>query len=220
MADGTILVLGGTGPAGICLLRELLYRHHPTIVYARNPSKIPRELASNPLLEVIEGDTNDRDALSPAIARCSVIPPLLGPQLSNTNIGPSLFADIYRSSVLSLMRRHGTRRIFAMGTITIQRPEDHWTLLRFIAVSFLRLFFGVMYQNIINLADAFDNNAKDLDWTVFRIAAIPGKSDEASWKKDRDDEDIFIGAIGEKGWMPSTNRSLLARWLADAAEGK
>ena len=52
MAPPLVLVLGGTGPAGICLLRELLYRDHPTRVYARNPAKIPEDLASNPLLEV------------------------------------------------------------------------------------------------------------------------------------------------------------------------
>jgi hypothetical protein len=52
MVGSKILVLGGTGPSGICLLRELLYRQHPIIVYARNPSKIPEDLVSNPLLEV------------------------------------------------------------------------------------------------------------------------------------------------------------------------
>jgi putative NADH-flavin reductase len=52
MAGDKVLVLGGTGPAGICLLRELLFRKHGTIAYARNPSKIPDDLKSNPLLEV------------------------------------------------------------------------------------------------------------------------------------------------------------------------
>jgi putative NADH-flavin reductase len=52
MAGDKILVLGATGPAGICLLRELLYREHATIAYVRNPSKIPSELVANPLLEV------------------------------------------------------------------------------------------------------------------------------------------------------------------------
>lgn len=52
MAGTKILVLGGTGPAGICVIRELIYRKHELIVYARTPSKIPSDLASNPLLEV------------------------------------------------------------------------------------------------------------------------------------------------------------------------
>lgn len=52
MGGSHILVLGGTGPAGICLLRELLHRGHPTIAYTRNPAKIPDDLSSNPLLQV------------------------------------------------------------------------------------------------------------------------------------------------------------------------
>lgn len=52
MPSTKVLVLGGTGPAGICLLRELLYRDHPTVAYARNPSKIPLELSGDPNLEV------------------------------------------------------------------------------------------------------------------------------------------------------------------------
>lgn len=54
MGGSKVLVLGGTGPAGICLLRELVYRKQTTAVYARNPSKIPNELASNPLIEVCD----------------------------------------------------------------------------------------------------------------------------------------------------------------------
>jgi len=52
MVGTKVLVFGGTGPAGICLLRELVYRKHAIIVYARSPSKIPSELAANPLVEV------------------------------------------------------------------------------------------------------------------------------------------------------------------------
>ena len=52
MSGPKVLVLGATGPAGICLLRELLSRNHATVVYARNPTKIPEDILSNPLLEV------------------------------------------------------------------------------------------------------------------------------------------------------------------------
>lgn len=54
MPGTKVLVLGGTGPAGICLLRELLFRKHPTVTYARNPAKIPAELSADPNLEVSE----------------------------------------------------------------------------------------------------------------------------------------------------------------------
>ena len=51
MASSKVLVFGGTGPAGICLLRELLYRNYQTLAYARNTAKIPNDLIENPLLE-------------------------------------------------------------------------------------------------------------------------------------------------------------------------
>lgn len=54
MTDKKILVLGATGPAGIVILRELVYRNHATIAYVRNPGKIPADLVNNPLLEVMQ----------------------------------------------------------------------------------------------------------------------------------------------------------------------
>jgi putative NADH-flavin reductase len=47
-----VLVLGATGPSGICVLRELLHREHATVAYVRDASKIPEELKKNMLLEV------------------------------------------------------------------------------------------------------------------------------------------------------------------------
>jgi hypothetical protein len=50
VAYSRIVVFGGTGP-GICLLRELLFRNHAVVAFARNPGKIPEDLLSDPLLE-------------------------------------------------------------------------------------------------------------------------------------------------------------------------
>ncbi|KAL4787066.1 mediator complex subunit 27-domain-containing protein [Aspergillus varians] len=219
MVHSKVLVLGGTGPAGICLLRELVHRKHETIVYARNPSKIDEDLASNELLEIIKGEMDDLDTLSAAMARSRIIISLLGPSLSRTPPSPTLFADIYKSDVFPLMREHGVRRIFAMGTPSISRPEDRWTLFTSITIPIIRVIANVAYQNILNIADAFEHHGDDLDWTVFRIAAIPGGHDEESWRRDREDGETFVGWVGESGWTMSQRRGALARWLVDAAEG-
>ncbi|KAL2849815.1 hypothetical protein BJY01DRAFT_233462 [Aspergillus pseudoustus] len=219
MAGSKILVLGGTGPAGICLLRELMFREHKTVVYARNPSKIPEDLAAHELIEVIKGEMDDLEALSKAIAQSRVVISLLGPNILDKKMSPTLFADMYESSVFPLMRQHGVSRIFAMGTISLFRDEDHWVLSRSALVTFVRIFANRAYQNIVNLANLFDNGADGIDWTVFRIAMIPGNSDEESWRKDREDGEAFVGPVGAKGWTLSQTRSALARWLVDAAEG-
>ncbi|KAH8197767.1 hypothetical protein TruAng_008056 [Truncatella angustata] len=213
-----ILVLGGTGPAGLCLLRELAYRNHATIVYARTPSKIPPELASSPLIEILQGELQDRLTLSTAVADCSTIISLLGPNINDKNIDPNIFAEFYITCLFPLMREYRVRRIFAMGTLSIKRDMDSWTIGSAVAVAFVRLFASGVFQTMQNIANAFDKQAHDIDWTVFRITSIPGGSDEASWKIDRNDGKPFTGWIGDKGWTFSQKRAALTKWLVDAVE--
>ncbi|KAL4976082.1 hypothetical protein BDW66DRAFT_151427 [Aspergillus desertorum] len=221
MAGSKILVLGGTGPAGVCLLRELVHRQHETIVYARNPSKIDDDLLSNEFLEIIKGEFVEEDlpTLSAAVARTKLVISLLGPDITTRMSNHALYADIYETFVFPLMREHGVRRIFAMGTPSISRPEDHWTLFTSVVIPGIRIFARSAYENVIAIGEAFEHHADGLDWTVFRIAAIPGKHDEKSWRRDREDGEVFVGWVGEKGWTTSQSRGSLARWLVDAAEG-
>ncbi|KAL4965282.1 RNA polymerase II mediator complex subunit MED27 domain-containing protein [Aspergillus stella-maris] len=218
MAGSKVLVLGGTGPTGICLLRELVYRKHETIVYARNPSKIDENLAANECLEIIKGEMDNLELLSDAIARSRIVISLLGPKVFD-KIPTTMYADIYRKSVFPLMREHGVRRILAMGTPSIPRPEDSWTFLSCFGIPLLRIFASPAYQNVRNIGDAFDHHAEGLDWTVYRISAIPGNDDEESWRIDREDGEVFVGWVGQRGWTMSQKRGSLARWLVDAAEG-
>lgn len=143
---------------------------------------------------------------------------LLGPQLGDL-MEPNIIPDFYRNSVFPAMRQHGVKRIFAMGTLSIVDPEDSWSLLRPAMVFLLRIIAGKAYRTIINIGETFENDAKDLDWTIYRIAAIPGESDNESWARDREDGKAFVGWIGEKGHTYSQKRGALARWLVDAVEG-
>jgi putative NADH-flavin reductase len=218
MSTSKIFVLGGTGPAGICLLRELLHRNHNVVAYARNPSKIPADLTSNPHLSIAEGEIDDLKAFSTAIKGCSTVISHLGGSINNTNISPTLYSDMYRNTVIPAMRGNDIKRIFLMGTLVIHRPEDSWSLMKPLVLAYLKLFARPLYQNILNVAELFENETQDLDWTIFRIADIPGESDEESWRKGREEGKVYVGPLGAKGWTMSTNRSLLAKWLVDAAE--
>ncbi|KAJ8112350.1 hypothetical protein OPT61_g5258 [Boeremia exigua] len=219
MASTKILVLGGTGPAGICLLRELLHRNHSVVAYARNPSKIPSDLSQNTRLSIVKGEMTDTKSFSAALKGCSSVISHLGAQITDTHIAPTLYADMYRDTVVPAMREHGVKRILLMGTLTIQRPEDSWTLATPLVLAYMKLFARALYRNILNTASLFEEEANDLEWTIFRIAAIPGEADEESWRKGREEGKLYVGPLGAKGWSMSTNRSLLARWLVDAVEG-
>lgn len=80
-----------------------------------------------------------------------------------------------------------------MGTMAIQRPEDSWTLISPVILTYMKLFARPLYQNILNIGALFENEAQDLDWMIFRIAAIPGESDEESWRKGREEGKLFVG---------------------------
>ncbi|KZM26084.1 hypothetical protein ST47_g2772 [Ascochyta rabiei] len=161
---------------------------------------------------------NDSKIFSTPIAGCSTVISHLGAQISDTHIAPSLYADIYRNTVIPAMRDHGVERVSLIGTMAIQKLDDSWTLMTPVVLAFMKLFARAVYRNIMNVADLLENEAQDLDWTVFRIVAIPGESEKDNWRKGREGRKLYIGPLGAKGWTMNTNRSSLARWLVDATE--
>lgn len=164
----------------------------------------------------------DLEALSTAISKSRTIVSLLGPNSFYPG-GPTIYADFYRAA-FPLMREHGVRRIFAMGTISIYQPEDPPSLLRSLAVLLIRLVANRVYRNVVNIGKLFEDGdgeeavTRDIDWTVYRIAGIPGGSDAKSWARDREDGESYVGPVWGEGWSMFQKRSALARWLADAAE--
>ncbi|KAI0011414.1 hypothetical protein F4779DRAFT_573686 [Xylariaceae sp. FL0662B] len=217
MAGDKILVLGATGPAGICLLRELIFRNHPTLAYVRNPSKIPEDLTGSPLLEVVKGEMDDISTLSSAVARCNVILSLLGPNdLRSKTLPP--YAEYY-SNLFPIMREHGVKRIVAMSTISADQPQDGFSLIKWLMVLMVRIIVPASYQAVRSIARVFQEEAQGLDWTVYRLAMIPGGHDEQSWSKDRE-RAVYAGYIGDGKWTYWIRRGALARWLVDCAEGE
>ncbi|KAK3317389.1 hypothetical protein B0T19DRAFT_290933 [Cercophora scortea] len=213
-----VLVLGATGPAGICVLRELVHREFTAIAYVRNRSKIPADLLSNPLLEVVEGQLDTPTPLSAAVARSNAIISLLGPQLGNTP-SPSPFPSFY-ASLCDLMRQHGVKRLFVCCTPSyVDEKEDSSSFVRWLMVQGIKLISKPSYEAMVGIGEVFtkSDKAQGVDWTVFRVAMIPGGSDAESWRKDREVGGVYVGPVG-KEWTTSIRRARLARWLVDCVE--
>ncbi|KAH7176096.1 hypothetical protein EDB81DRAFT_897139 [Dactylonectria macrodidyma] len=218
MAGSKVLVLGATGPAGICLLRELLYRKHATIAYARTPSKIPADLASNPLLEVMEGEMDNIDKLGSAVAKCNIVLSLLGPNSSQgRSLAPSLYPSYY-SALFPLMRQYGVTRIFAMNSASAEDAQDSWVLVLYLLTLIIRVLVPNAYRTMQGISRVFKEEDRGLSWTLFRLANLPGNDDEESWRKDREDGPVYAGYVGKKGYTLSLKRAALARWLVDSTE--
>lgn len=161
---------------------------------------------------------NDISKHEAAIGEFSVVISLLGPQIGDKKPNPTVYADQYKTFVFPLMRKRDVRRIIALSTLSVTQPEDHWTFFQVMVQIFMRLFASTIYNAVHNVANTFVTEAHDLEWTLFRVARIPGESDEASWQRDRQDGKTFVGWIGETGWTSSITRGALARWLVEAAE--
>lgn len=158
----------------------------------------------------------DADKLEVTVAESNVILSLLGPTTMRFS-GPSPYPGYY-STLFPLMRKHGVKRILAMSTVSVDDPQDGFSLLRWFLVSVVRILAGPAYRTVRGIAQVFREEADGLDWTVYRLAFIPGGHDEESWKKDREDWPVHAGYVAKPGWQVYTKRGALARWLVDCAE--
>jgi hypothetical protein len=148
-----------------------------------------------------------------------VVISVLGPQAGNLkDLDHAFFGNFYKDTLFPLMRQHGVRRIFALGTPSYEDPGDRWVWMRPLVHTIFPLFARSAYENILNIARAFKEEGRDIDWTVYRINFISGGSDEQSWRADREQGETFVGYVGHPGWTKSQKRGSLARWLVDAAE--
>lgn len=159
---------------------------------------------------MIQGELIDDDKLSLAVSKCNVIISSLGPSGYRVD-DTKLFASYYADNIFPALRHHSVKRIYAMGTISIHRLEDKPSFVRWFAIAIFGLVYPNLLATILEIEKTFDSKADGLEWLVFRIAAIIGASDEASWQKDRENGDAFVGWVAERGWTMSQKRSALAK---------
>jgi hypothetical protein len=56
----------------------------------------------------------------------------------------------------------------------------------------VQMFYDGAYSDVLAIGDVFEREGKDLDWGVHRIACIPAGDDEASWRDNREEGEIFM----------------------------
>ena len=170
--------------------------------------------------QIIKGEMSDLAALEQAMAPCTAVLSLLGPNINNKNISPTLFSDMYKLQVFPVMRTCGIKRLIAMGTVSISHADDRFTLFSSSVQIFMWSFANAIYKNMQNLAETMEKEGSDLDWTLFRISMIDGEAKEADWTEARDSCDVFAGSIGESGRETSMPRAALTKWMVSNTESQ
>jgi nucleoside-diphosphate-sugar epimerase len=121
-----ILLLGGTGPAGILFIHQALERNHTVIVYARSPDKIPPELRERPSVKVLKGSLEDTNLIHQAFSvegGIDAVVSALGPPVTWFHPKDAPIARAYER-VFGVMREKGVKRIIVLGTASIKDPLD------------------------------------------------------------------------------------------------
>jgi hypothetical protein len=106
------------------------------------------------------------------------------------------------------MRHHGVKRILAMGTFSIHDTKDKSSLLAYLMVSMLWIIGRSTWKEVVNIGKTFDEDAKDLDWTIYRLGLVV----------NGEDAPVQTTHVGSGTWKTSINRNQLAGWLLEQSE--
>jgi putative NADH-flavin reductase len=220
MVGKKILVFGATGPLGIYICQKALKNGHQLTIYARNPSKLPAEFFPNssvkvrddpdqrlttniPNQQVIKGEIDDETLLTSTIKGQEVIISALGPvlSLSSWTVPPGTLTNAYRL-IFAGMRQYNVNRIFLMGTPTIVDPQDKGTFISSAAVFALRVMANSAYSEIVSLGKLLDEEAGDLDWTMYRVGNLSNANGN-----------VMASFVGDEGWSLTCFRQDVAGWI-------
>ncbi|KAK0506011.1 hypothetical protein EDD18DRAFT_1020097, partial [Armillaria luteobubalina] len=182
-----LLILGGTGPSGILLIRQVLTTVPSpfVVVYARNPSKLPTDLSSNSSVQIIEGQLDDAEKLSQAMEAVDAVLSALGPAQNHPADKPLTRGY---TTIIQVMHEHKVNRLIVLGTASISDPNDRFSIPFYLMVSTVKTIAHTAYEDIVAFGDLI-RAQDDLDWTIVRVPVL----------RDGEKTDVQAGYIGQVG---------------------
>ncbi|KAI9436895.1 NAD(P)-binding protein [Lactarius indigo] len=164
-----VVILGGTGPSGICLIEEALAAKHTIVVYARNPQKLPVHLSKHPEITIVKGELQDAAALATALAGgVRAVLSALGPTFGNPAGEP--IAHGY-AVVLEAMRRAGVRRLIVLGATSIKDELDKFSLGYSLIGTIVYVGARSAYRDMVAIGEVI-RESEDIDWTIVRVPGL------------------------------------------------
>ncbi|KAH6648512.1 NmrA family protein [Truncatella angustata] len=166
MAGGKLLILGATSTTGQLIVARALELGWQVTTYGRRT--LP-EHTGNVNVKTIEGALDNEANLRTAISGQDVIISVFGP--SKPGAPTDIFVPAYKL-ILSTMRSEGVKRIIALSTFSVIDPKDKFNILRWFATNALWAMAHKVWKAIIDISKVFDEDGKDIDWTLFRVGFL------------------------------------------------
>lgn len=154
-----IAVFGATGRVGSLFIKKALAARHSVVGYAR-----AHEVAlADPRISVVLGELNDRDAIEKAVEGADVVVVLLGPVGYQDTF---IFTPGYEQ-IIAAMKKHGVRRLLALGTPTNPDPTDRWNPIFWGMTLAVHWIIGKGHDDMKALGRLIAESG--LDWTLVRV---------------------------------------------------
>lgn len=199
-----LLILGGTGPCGQLLIEEAIGFTHSVVVFARSPDKLPDSIKSNPAVTIVQGQLTDEAQLDKAMEGVDAVLSALGPSVSKGPFHPAdtPLAHAY-SSVLRVMKKHGVKRLIALGTASIKDSNDKFSTRFATLVTGVALFAHSAYKDVVAIGEVIRKEGSGLDWTIVRVPLLT----------DDPDRDVVAGYVGDSFVRTHLSRSGFATFV-------
>lgn len=159
----TVLILGGSGQTGRCVISRFLQEGYRVNSLTRNPNKAPKIKEGN--VNWFEGSLQEIGSLKKAAQGVSAIISCVGADDMNDT---KVYTDVYKN-VVPIMKELKIKRIM-MITTEKDNPESPWMF---------RKIFSKMLKNIFENQIQAENLFKSLKdpeikWTIVRLSRITG----------------------------------------------
>ncbi|KAF7971843.1 hypothetical protein HWV62_19865 [Athelia sp. TMB] len=208
-----VLVLGGTGPSGVLIIRELLAVDHTVVVYARSPDKLPEDILSHRLVIIIKGtfEESDDSSLLKAMEGVHAVLSALGPttDLKKAPFYPSNtpLATAY-TRIISTMHKMDVKRLIALGTASIKDPNDKFNFAFWVLVNGVKTVAYNAYKDVVAIGDTIRGDGKDLLWTIVRVPLLTSA----------DTKEQIAGYVGDGKVTTSLPRAAFAAFVMTELE--
>jgi len=183
------------------------------VIYARNPSKVPADIAAHPAVTVIKGELADATALTSAFIadgrKADAVLSTVGPGMGHPGTLP--LTEGYRT-IIEVMKTQGCTRLIALSTSSAVDAHDKSSLLVRILVFIVWALQRNAYNDIVAYSKLIEEECTKhgIDWTLVRVPGLHSKPNQK----------IIAGYLGDGNTGVLLSRHAIAEFYVRAIEGK
>jgi putative NADH-flavin reductase len=197
-----IAVIGGTGKSGRYLVQRLLSQAFPLKILVRNPETLQ---IKSPLIEIIQGDARNIDAVRSLIKGCQAVISTLGQPKGEGPVFSQATANVIRS-----MNDCGIKRYILITGLNVDTALDKKNAKTAFATEWMKNNYPQTTADKQRELELLSES--NIDWTLVRLPLIELTDKKSEWKASLEDcpgekisatdlADFLIGQLFEKTYI-------------------